>query len=230
MNVLQLYRNRFSSPEILNRKQKVWQTLCRYFFSKWIKSTDSVLDIGAGYCEFINHIFAKKKYAFDINPDLRRFAAKDVHIIIGSLNDLKKSYSDQTFSKIFISNFLEHLESRDEIIRLFNICHELLCDDGCLLILQPNIRLVGHQYWDYFDHKIPLTEYALIELCNLTGFEPQYCIPGFIPYSFRKSSSFCQTPFVVWLYLKTMPISNWLFGKQAFLVAKKVLKVHDARS
>jgi hypothetical protein len=47
-----LYRQRFLSKDRAAKGQ-VWQVLCSQFFSRYIAPTDSVIDIGAGYCEFI---------------------------------------------------------------------------------------------------------------------------------------------------------------------------------
>jgi len=40
-----------------------------------------VLDLGCGYCEFINNICAAKKFGMDLNPDAARHAATDVTIL-----------------------------------------------------------------------------------------------------------------------------------------------------
>jgi hypothetical protein len=48
-----LYRVRFQNQEAY-RKQ-VWSVLAKYF-SRWIPSDSMVLDVGCGYCEFINEV------------------------------------------------------------------------------------------------------------------------------------------------------------------------------
>lgn len=70
-----LYEVRFEE-KALRKKNAVWDVLCRYFFSRWISPEDTVADVAAGYCEFINHVKAKKKYAFDLNPDVLKYAKK----------------------------------------------------------------------------------------------------------------------------------------------------------
>jgi hypothetical protein len=44
----------------------------------------TVLEIGAGYCEFINSIRAKRKVAFDLNRDIKKFAKDSVEVVIAS--------------------------------------------------------------------------------------------------------------------------------------------------
>ena len=52
-----LYVNRFPEAE-LAAKAKLWSTLCDAHFQRYIPAGATVLDIGAGYCDFINHIRA----------------------------------------------------------------------------------------------------------------------------------------------------------------------------
>src|SRR5689334_1650783 len=73
-----IYSRRFDSKEA--QRVEVWLALARYF-QQWIKPTDTVVDIGAGYCEFINAIRAAKKYALDANPITPLKANRDVSVI-----------------------------------------------------------------------------------------------------------------------------------------------------
>jgi len=56
-----IYRQRFKKY-LLSRNQ-IYQILCQKFFQSYISPNSVVLDIGAGYGEFINHIQAKEKIA-----------------------------------------------------------------------------------------------------------------------------------------------------------------------
>jgi hypothetical protein len=47
------FQTRFSEDA---RRDVMWQTLCRFYFSRLISPTDSVLELGAGYGCFINHV------------------------------------------------------------------------------------------------------------------------------------------------------------------------------
>ena len=38
-----------------------------------------------------------------------------------------------------------------------------------MIVLQPNIRLVGPRYWDFIDHRVALTERSLLEAAELAG-------------------------------------------------------------
>ena len=72
-----LYRIRFAK-ETLPRKNAIWKILCSDFFSKYVKESDTVLDIACGYGEFINNIEAKEKLAIDLNPDAKGYLNKDI--------------------------------------------------------------------------------------------------------------------------------------------------------
>ena len=210
-----LYDLRFETS--YNRKQKIWKVLCRHFFQKFIPRESVVMDIAAGNCEFINAIEANEKIAVDINPGINNFAADTVNVINDSLFNLHK-YIDKECNIIFASNIFEHFSSKEEVISAINICHQYLTLGGKLLILQPNIKYTKGAYWDFIDHKIPLTEKALIEAGELCGFKINKVIPRFLPYTTK--SSMPQHPLFVFFYLK-MPFAWCFFGKQSFLVMEK---------
>ena len=84
-----LYRARFSSTDIA-KKEKVWAILCDDFFSRFVNPGDRVLEIAAGYCEFINHIKCGEKVAYDANPDTVAYAAKDVKVVIGDCRNMSE--------------------------------------------------------------------------------------------------------------------------------------------
>ena len=48
-------------------RQQIWKILVEDFFQKHVEETDSVLDLGCGWGEFINQIRAAKKFGMDLN-------------------------------------------------------------------------------------------------------------------------------------------------------------------
>ena len=40
-------------------KARLWRTLCEAFFRRYVPADGTVLDVGAGYCDFINHVRAR---------------------------------------------------------------------------------------------------------------------------------------------------------------------------
>ena len=217
-----LYALRFDSEELLAQRSALWKTLCVHFFQKKIGAFSDgarIADIACGYCEFINNIHAREKYAVDLNPDAKKFANTDVKFINGTMFDLARAVSPNYFDAIFVSNFLEHLNSKEEIYDSIFTLMKIIKPGGRILILQPNIKYVGGRYWDFFDHKIPLTENALVELAETLGLTITECIPRFLPYTTK--SVLPKEPWLVWAYLKLMPFSGMLLGKQSFLILTK---------
>ncbi len=47
------------------RRDVLWQSLWRYCFSAMVRSDDCVLDLGAGYGNFINSVVARRRIAID---------------------------------------------------------------------------------------------------------------------------------------------------------------------
>ena len=64
-----LYHYRFQPGE---REQKlaIWAQICRYFEGRYIGPTDTVLDLGAGDCMFVNQIRCGRRFAVDLSPHL----------------------------------------------------------------------------------------------------------------------------------------------------------------
>jgi SAM-dependent methyltransferase len=211
-----LYSQRF--PEAaLAQKHAIWKVLCDAFFNRYIRPTDTVVDIGAGYCEFINNIKAGRKIAVDLNPDVHRFANSDVQVINQSCTAVSEITSG-SIDVVFMSNFLEHLPSKNLVLDTFRECHRMLRPGGRVIILQPNIRYLPGEYWDYFDHHTPLTDRSLVEGLNLVGLTPKVVVPRFLPYTTK--SRIPQAPWLVRLYL-ALPFFWPLLGKQALVVAEK---------
>jgi len=211
-----LYRNRFDEQE-LQQKNKIWKVLCNSFFQKWIKKDFTVLDIGAGYCEFINNIQCAQKYAIDLNEETSNFAHSDVKVFNCFSTDLS-FLSDDSIDMVFMSNFLEHLKTKDEIIKTLSEIMRILKVGGGVMILQPNIRYAYKEYWDFFDHHIPLSDRSLVEALQMVGFKIEKVLPKFLPYTTK--SKIPKNTLLVKIYLK-IPFVWKIMGKQMFILARK---------
>lgn len=213
------YQKRFSSTE--NRqKNQLWKILCDNFLQQYINRNDTVLDIGAGYCEFINNIRCKKKIALDLNPDTKLFANKEVQVFNMKITSIPEKFYKR-FNVIFISNFLEHLDSKEEMLKLLQRVNKLLTEDGKLLIIQPNISLVKEKYWNFFDHKIPINGDSLQEALSLAGFKVEEYIEKFLPYTTKSKIKMFNNRLFLKIYLE-LPQFLRLFAGQSFIVAKNI--------
>ena len=70
-----LYATRFPEAD-RDAKDAIWRVLCPHFFQRYVKPDDVVLDIGAGFGEFLRHIRCGKRIAVDIEQPLRPHAAR----------------------------------------------------------------------------------------------------------------------------------------------------------
>ncbi len=212
-----LYARRFK-PEERARKNALWQVLCESFFQRYVSESDVVVDLGAGYCEFINNIRCARKFAVDLNEETQRCAAEDVAALLKPVSDLSP-LEDASVDVVFASNLFEHLPSKQELMATLTEIHRVLRSGAKLLILQPNIRYAFKEYWDDFDHYLPLSHQSLSEALELADFSIQEVRPRFLPYTVK--SALPASRFLLRLYLRLPPL-HLLFGRQMFLVAVKL--------
>lgn len=210
-----LYRHRFDDSDLAYKAQ-LWQVLCDRFFQRFIRPSETVLDLGAGSCEFINAIRCERKIAVDLNPNTNKHAV-DAEVVLEPSTALS-TVSNDSVDVVFTSNFFEHLPTKDDLLRTLGECHRILRPSGKLLVLMPNVRYLPGRYWDYFDHHIPLSHVSLAEAMALRGFEVALSIPRFLPYTV-KDRKWPRTMALVKLYLR-MPFVWPLVGRQMFLCAR----------
>ena len=152
-----------------------------------------------------------------MNEETKQYADKDIHVIQNNSSDMT-ALKDASVDVAFTSNFLEHLPSKEELLTTLAETNRVLRRGGRFLILQPNIRFLHGEYWDFLDHHIPLTDRTLIEALELTGFHIIEVRPRFLPFTTK--SRMPQHPWLIRLYL-LVPPAQWLLGKQAWVVAVK---------
>jgi SAM-dependent methyltransferase len=211
----QIYQKRFAGLE--DYRRLVWRVLADEVFSKWIPARSSVLDLGSGYCEFINQIPARRKYAMDLNPSTKRNAGADVDVL---LQDCSADWQvpPATLDAVFTSNFFEHLPDKAALERTVKNAVHCLKPGGRLVALGPNIRFTGTAYWDFYDHYIALSDRSLIELLQKCGLEIEYARPQFLPYTMADGRRY--PIWVLKTYLR-LPLLWRIFGKQFLVVARK---------
>lgn len=212
-----LYANRFDERDRA-WKDDVWEILWRRVFSRWIGGVDTVLDLGAGYCEFINHAVATRRIAVDLNPETARTAAAGIEVHASSADDLAFLRSAEV-DAVFTSNFLEHLPSKEAVARVLSEVHRVLKSGGCFILMGPNIRYLAGRYWDYFDHHVPLSDASICEILLLKGFQLKYVEPKFLPYTVKGTR--LRWRWLIELYLRLRPLSSGLLGKQFLVIATK---------
>lgn len=210
-----IYSVRFSGLEAY--RNDVWNVLVNEFFSRWIKPQDSVLDLGCGYCEFINNIAAAQKFAMDLNPGAR-------DRVSGSTRFIEQDCSapwplpDDSLDIIFSSNFFEHLPSKAALQAALLEAYRCLRPGGHLIAIGPNVKLLSGEYWDFFDHHLPLTELSLSEALVMAGYKVELALARFLPYTM--SQGFRPPIWTLRFYLK-FPFIWRVFGRQFLVIGKK---------
>jgi len=212
-----LYAARFSESERKTRAV-LWRTLWSAFFSRYVAPEATVLDLGAGYCDFINSVRAKRRIAIDLNPDMPKYAEAGVEAHVAPLLEVAALVEPASVDLAFASNVFEHLRSPDALLEVLATVRSLLRPGGRLIVLQPNVRLVGGAFWDFFDHTLPLTEKGMTEALTVAGYRVVETRARFLPYTTK--SLLPQTSLLVRLYL-ALPPAQWLLGKQMLVVARR---------
>jgi SAM-dependent methyltransferase len=193
----------------------MWRVLCNEFFQRYIPSDAAVLEVGAGYCEFINHIRAGAKTAVDLNPDTRHYADPDVRVVETTSTDLS-AIESCSVDVAFASNFFEHL-TRSDILATMREVARVLRPGGQFLILQPNIRYCARDFWMFFDHITPLDQYSLAEALEMSGFRMKKAIVRFLPFTTK--SRLPKASWLISLYLRA-PLAWRVLGQQSFVIAE----------
>jgi SAM-dependent methyltransferase len=210
-----LYANRFSASET-RRRNGVWHELVR-FLGRFIPSDAVVLDLACDRGDFINQVTAPERWALDIR-DVRESLDPGIRFVQSDGLAADTVLERASFDVVFMSNYLEHLPSGEAVIAQLAVVERLLKPGGRVIILQPNVRLVGGHYWDFLDHKTALTERSLEEAAHAAGLETERMIVRFFPFSTKARVP--QWRPLVRLYL-ALPIA-WLFlGRQTLFIGRR---------
>lgn len=165
------------------RRDGVWREVCRYLQRRHIPHAARVLELGAGYCHFINNIVATERHALDLFPRLSEYAAPGVTAHVRNCNSLAP-FAQRSFDVVFASNLLEHLE-RDELSGTLAEVHRVLVPGGRLVLIQPNFKYCYADYFDDYTHKFVFTHVSLCDLLRNERFEIRAVEPRFLPFSMK---------------------------------------------
>lgn len=209
-----IYAERFP-PEVSETRRRVWREIVRYL-QRFVRP-GAVLDLACGEGYFIRHVRARERWAADAR-DVSGWLPAEVRFVRADGLLLRELLPVGHFDTVFVSNYLEHLASRQAVTEQLRVVRELLAPGGRLLVLQPNIRLVGGRYWDPLDHHVALTEGTLREAAAVAGLREVKTIVRFLPYTTK--SRLPQRPWLVRAYL-AFPPAWWLLGKQTLFIAER---------
>lgn len=194
-------------------KNKLWQVLASYF-QKYIPEQSRVLDLGAGWCYFINNVAGCERFAIDNTMYPLSFAKEGVNTFVCDVS--KACFKDGVFDVVFASNILEHLP-KDKLVGTLGECWRLLKPGGTLMVLSPNFRYSFKQYFDDYTHETVLTDRNIQDLLGITGFTVKKIYPKFLPFSANSKLPVSKLELKLYLLSPYKPLAG-----QMFVVAEKM--------
>jgi ubiquinone/menaquinone biosynthesis C-methylase UbiE len=210
-----MYRRRFSEEDA-RKKSELWVEIAAYL-NRFVQPGAAVLDIACDRGDFIRNVSARERWASDIR-DVSGYLPSDVNFVRADGLELAHHLPIDHFDLVFMSNYLEHLPSGDAVIAQLEVARRLLKPGGRVLVLQPNIKIIGGAYWDFIDHKVALTDRSLVEACELAGLETERVIKRFLPYT--TDSRLPQSRRLVRIYLAIPPVWRVL-GEQTLYLGRR---------
>jgi SAM-dependent methyltransferase len=188
------FGTRFARDE---RREVLWQALCKFYFQRLVRAQDNVLELGAGYGYFINNIRSARRVAVDLWPGLRECAEPGVEVHIGRASDLQ-FLADSSVDFVFASNLFEHL-TQDEFAATLEQLRRILRPGGTLNILQPNYRRAYREYFDDYTHITVYSDISLMDFLSAHGFQIVASEAGFLPLTIKSRLPVSRT--LIRLYL-----------------------------
>ena len=209
-----VYAHRFGTSEQAG-KDRLWPPIVAYLSRYFVDGP--VLDIACDRGYFIRNVTGHERWATDLR-DVSHELSPDIRFVLANGLELTQTLPSGHFGVAFMSNYLEHLPTRDAVIDQLKVARDLVRPGGRVLVLQPNIRLIGGAYWDFIDHKVALTERSLQEAGEAAGLATHALVTRFLPYTTK--SRLPQHPAFVEAYLRFPPAWR-LLGKQTLYVGER---------
>ena len=184
------------------RRDGVWSEVVRHIQSLYIPEDSRVLDLGAAYCDFINHVKAKERHAVDVFEKLEKYAQPGVQAHIQDCTELDNFAAD-SMDVIFASNLFEHL-THEELLATLDHIRRILIPGGRLILLQPNFKYCYRTYFDDYTHLQIFTHMGMYDLLEMAGMRIERMHARYLPVN-MKSTLKLNVPFlplVVRLYLR----------------------------
>lgn len=211
-----VYDLRFGERE-RSAKEAVWREIGRFLQRRYIPESSKVLDIATDAGYFIRNITAAERWASDLR-DTSAHMPVGVRFVQSDGLLLAEAVPTDYFDIVFMSNYLEHLDSAESVVEQLRVARRVLRPGGRVIVLQPNIKLVGTAYWDFIDHRVPLTEESLVEAATFAGFATREVVRRFLPYSVKGRLPSSQA--LVRAYL-AFPLAWRILGKQTLYIGER---------
>lgn len=153
-----------------------------------------MVELGAGYCHFINNIQAGRRIAPDVSPTVIAAAAPGVEAHTASCMSCD-FVPDESADVVFASSLLEHLTT-SEVLRTVQQAHRILRPGGKFILVKSNFRYCYREYFDDYTHVSIFTDVSLCDVLTSVGFKIRDVQPRFLPFSIKRR----------------LPIAGWLIA------------------
>jgi ubiquinone/menaquinone biosynthesis C-methylase UbiE len=195
------------------KRNVVWRALWKFHFSKLIRPSDCVLDLGCGWGDFINNVRARRRIGLDVWSDIANHLQPGVEAVVSSVTDLD-SLDDGSIDFAFASNLFEHITQVD-FAQVLAALSRKLTPGGTINILQPNYRYASREYFDDYTHVAIYSHISLADFLDANGYDILDVRPRFLPLTVK--SRLPVSPALIGLYLKS-PFKP--MGKQMLIRAR----------
>ena len=193
----------------------VWSAVADYL-SPRVPPGAAVLEIGAGYCDWINNVRAARRVAVDIWTDFPRFARNGVQPVVMDISTGLPSLGAESFDVVLASNVLEHF-APELAASVASDVLTVLRPGGRLVVIQPNFAYASRQYFDDYTHRSIFTHVSLPAMLRSRGFAVEQVSPRFLPYSMRGA----RVPIRRWLVRAYLHSPIKPMAGQMLVVARK---------
>jgi SAM-dependent methyltransferase len=192
------------------RRERLWRCLTPYL-QRFVPEDAAIMELGAGYCYFINNISAARRVAVDVSPEVRRWAVPEVELVVGDALQYLRNAEPLQFDFILASNFFEHFDwpVLNEMIALIA---RALRPSGRLAVIQPNFRLAADRYFDDYTHRTIFTDVSLHDWLCGAGFEVVKLVPRFLPLSVKGRMGALSALVPLYLHLPYRPLAGQMFA------------------
>ena len=195
------------------RRVAPWRAIASYL-KPWIDANSNLLELGAGYGEFLKSVDAAHKWAVDQNLALVDYWGPGITPLIqDALEPLP--LASHMMGTVFASNFFEHL-TLDEARLVLSEAARVLLPGGHLIVVQPNFRLQPRRYFDDYTHRTIYTDCGFQDFLSSEGWRIKHSEPRFMPFSMKS-----RLPTAEWLVRMYLALPFRPMAGQFLVIADK---------